>query len=131
MLPSLSRLLVALVSLGLVLPPGWCCTALPAGGEVPVPTRRSCCHGHTKTPAGRPPAHPCQQTPGKGLRCACPDRDSATASRTKSFPVQPTVAFDALPTPGVRFLRESGDRAPGRPCVSFLSPQLLHCVWLC
>jgi hypothetical protein len=131
MSPSPSRLLVAFVNILLALPPGWCCAALPGGGEAPAPARRSGCHGQSKAPAGRPPAHPGHQTPDRDRGCACPDRDSATARRSKCFPVQLIVALDVLPAPGVPPSHESHRRVVPVSAFYFPSPQLLHCVWLC
>ena len=131
MRPSLSRSLVALVSLLLALPPGWCCAALPGEREATAPALHSCCHVNTKTPAGRAPAHLHQRPPAECPGCACPDRDSAAANRPQTGPVQLTLPLNVAPTPAVPVFNESGPTASAGRHVSSPPPQLLHCIWLC
>ena len=129
---SLSRPLVALVSLLLALAPGWCCGAsLPGERGAPARAPHSCCPVSRKVSPGGAAGHRHKQPPADRGRCACPDRASATANRPKNSPVETSLPLTAARPTTVPVLPGAGGVASAGPDVPSVPPHLLHCVWLC
>jgi hypothetical protein len=132
MRPYLSRSLVALVSLLLALPPGWCCGApLPGERDALAPTRHSCCPVSRNASPAEKPAHPRKQAPADRGGCACPDRASATADGAKSVPVEMGLPLTAARPLAIPVFPGAGGAASAGQEVPSPTPHLLHCVWLC
>jgi hypothetical protein len=130
--PSPLRLVLALASVLLALPPGWCCVApSPHPGPAPGRAPRSCCHGRRQAPAKRTPTHTPLPVPVNGSSCCCFDRAPAKPARPgnahpeRALPPSPALA------PALPLVNAEGATVP--PGLHVPSPplQLLHCVWLC